>query len=100
MLWNSGKGVEVTMTSQWVPTMMQHHENGKIQSFSCSYCTNMGSEKTMTREDTPLCVTMWFLVVYVINMSVQFVLSISLLFTENKRSLKHESFANHCHHGL
>ena len=36
-LCSSGKGVQVMMTSWQALTMMWHHKNGKIQSFSCSY---------------------------------------------------------------
>ena len=61
------------MTSQWVPTMMQHHENGKIQSFSHSYCINMDSERQMTRKDTPFSVPYVLQCPPVVSMNVQII---------------------------
>ena len=50
----------------------------------------------MTRKDAPFSVS-----VFSCGLQECPVSSLSLLlFTENKSSLKYESFANHCHHGL
>ena len=63
MLWSIGNGVKVTITSWQTPMVMWHYKNGKIQSFSCSYSTNMDSKCNqngqMTWKDTPCCVPLW-----------------------------------------